>query len=122
MMVSSCPVLTKPQQASVDQYFHANLSLYWAFSQACQMQFPKDVAAMHAAVLAGDVGSIRRLAHSLKTVFQMLGHTSQYAQALALEVAAGAADTLAIEQLWPLLCEQIQGLTNRLGSQTPSLG
>ncbi len=101
------PILTMAQMASIDRYFRNNISLYQAFSQACRQQFSKDIEAMNAAVRSGQSPLVRRNAHSLKTVFEMLGYPALQAQALALEHAADAADTRSVERLWPLLREQI---------------
>lgn len=106
------PTLTPSQLASIDRYFRANVALYQAFSQACRQQFSRDIAAMNAAVELANHGDIRRQAHSLKTVFEMLGYPAQHAQALELEQAANAVDTLVIERLWPMLREYIHQLEN----------
>ena len=84
------------QPAAVDRYFAGDRGLYDAYRASCQRQFALDRRDGDAALAAGDAPTLRRLAHSLKTVLLTLGHDVESATARQLEAdaAGGATDRL----------------------------
>lgn len=94
----------EPAQAirasAVERHFGGNKALYDSFKATCLEQFQADLRAGDAALQAHDTAALHRLAHSLKTVLQLLGADEGSALARALEVAA--AETPPIDALRPL--------------------
>ncbi|WP_144289947.1 Hpt domain-containing protein [Ideonella sp. A 288] len=82
------------QQQAVDTYFDGDRPLYEAFRASCLRQFHEDARQCDAACASGDLLSLRRVVHSLKTVLLTLGHPVLAAHAAAVEhrAAAGASD------------------------------
>lgn len=97
-------------QRAVMQQFGGQLELYQAFWDACVAQFPNDVLAADTACERADAPSLHRLAHSLKTVFGMLGHVDLAAQAAGIEVSIDAGEFEAARLKWPQLRDRIQQL------------
>ncbi|MGM9483087.1 response regulator [Roseateles sp. NT4] len=82
-----------PRAAGVDpvlQHFGGDRGLYESFRAGCLERFSDDLAQGNAAVASGDAPSLRRVAHGLKAVLELLGHLELAAQARALEEAAAA--------------------------------
>lgn len=71
-------------------HFGGQAALFRAFRASSMAQFPEDLQVGDTACRNGDVPALRRLAHSLKTVLQLLGADEASAQARALESAAQA--------------------------------
>lgn len=74
-----------PARLAVDRYFAGDHALYAAYRDSCRRQFVHDRRAGDTALAAGDNAALRRLAHSLKTVLQTLGHEHDSAVARQLE-------------------------------------
>lgn len=82
---------------AVAQYFAGDRELYVSYRASCVAQFVHDQAMGDAALDRGDVSALRRLAHSLKTVLQTLGHgtASDWARTLETDAAEGRTDAAA---------------------------
>lgn len=78
----------KSGSAAVARYFAGDLDLYTAYRAQCLRQFPLDRQAGDLALATGDLATVRRLTHSLKTVLQTLGHDEESSLARELEVNA----------------------------------
>jgi DNA-binding response OmpR family regulator len=70
------------------QHFGGDRALYDSFRAGCLGRFADDLAQGNAAVASGDAPALRRVAHGLKAVLELLGHPDLAAQARALEMAA----------------------------------
>ena len=89
--------------AAVDRYFAGNRALFDTYRASCLLQFAHDRKAGDAALAAADLPALRRLAHSLKSVLQTLGHDADSAQARQLEADAAAGRSEAAQQGWARL-------------------
>jgi DNA-binding response OmpR family regulator len=100
----------------VQQHFGGDRLLFESFRAACIERFADDLAKGDAALAAGDVAALRRVAHGLKAVLELIGQPALAAQARALEAAAaawGAGQPL--PEGWPPLARGLAEL--RAGSQ-----
>ena len=100
------PAGVAPPPATADPvavYFAGDAALYAAYRAACLPQFTRDVAAGDAALADGDLGALRRLAHSLKSVLLTLGHEADSAGARSVEQAAADGDLAAAVAGWARL-------------------
>lgn len=79
--------LSTSQLEAVRLYFGSDNALFTTYLAACRAQFPHDVTAADAALIAGDAATLRRIAHSLKAVLQSIGCPGMSAQARDLEQA-----------------------------------
>lgn len=104
--------------AAVDRYFDGDAVLYASFRNAAREQFPHDIAAGDLASREADVGRLRRIAHSLRTVMVTLGDVRAAGAAAALEDAALTDPTLA-PALWPPLREALQHHLQTASEGTP---
>ena len=104
-----------PAAAAVDSvaaaYFNGDAALSESYRRTCLQQFPADMRRGDAAVAQTDLVVLRRLAHDLKSVLQILGHDTLAQQARALEDAAAAGDAPVALQLWVPLRAGLQALT-----------
>lgn len=80
----------RPGSDPVQQHFGGDRELYENFKAGCLQRFADDLAEGDAAVARGDVAALRRVAHGLKAVLELLGRPELAAQARALEQAAAA--------------------------------
>lgn len=76
---------------AIARHFGGNAPLFQAFKASCLAQFPLDVSAGDAACALRDAQSLRRVAHSLKSVLLSLGQdeASELARRLEDEAALG---------------------------------
>lgn len=88
------------EASAIAEHFGGDEGLYRAFRSHCRQQFPSDLAQGDAALAAADATALHRLAHSLKSVLQLLGHDDAGATARQLERAAEASDLAACTTLW----------------------
>ncbi|WP_287924505.1 response regulator [Diaphorobacter sp.] len=95
------------------EFFAGNRALYATYRTACVARFAQDVEQGDEALRTGDVQSLRRVAHSLKSVLRMLGHVALSAQAAAIEEAA-CHGSPAAQQQWPLLRAALRQLAARV--------
>jgi DNA-binding response OmpR family regulator len=87
----------------VARHFGGDQALYDAFSDACYGQFTQDLRQGDAADAAADLPGLRRLAHSLKSVLQTLGHDDASRAAAALETLAAEGDRARAPAGWARL-------------------
>jgi CheY-like chemotaxis protein len=99
------------QQAVIARHFAGDAALFHAFRDSCLPQFSDDLRDGDRAVAACDAPSLRRLAHSLKSVLRTLGHDAAADGAARLEAAAAAADWPAAEVPWSALRETLLRLS-----------
>lgn len=85
---SAAPAVAVIGVDPVQQHFGGDRGLYESFRAGCLERFADDLAQGNAAVASGDAPALRRVAHGLKAVLELLGHPSLAAQALVLETAA----------------------------------
>ena len=76
------------RETAIQTHFAGNAALFDRFRAASLLQFPADLADGEAALARGDIAALHRLAHSLKTVLQLLGDDDASARARRLETAA----------------------------------
>jgi len=74
----------------VHRHFAGDRVLYETFRAGCIERFAGDLAEGDAALAAGDALALRRVAHGLKAVLELIGQPALSAQARALEAAAEA--------------------------------
>ncbi len=96
--------------ALIAEHFAGDAELFAAYRASCLAQFGADAAAAEAALRRRDAPTLRRLAHSLKTVLASLGEAAEAARAKALEQAGAAADWPVLEMDWPLLAAGLRRL------------
>jgi len=75
---------------AIQEYFEGNEELFDAYRSACIAQFPHDISQGDAASAAGELQTLRRVAHSLKSVLLTLGYPIVSAQARTLEETSHA--------------------------------
>ncbi len=80
--------LAAHEQEAVAVYFDGDAEFYRLFLASAVQQFPADLREGDAAVRAGDVQALRRVAHTLKGVLLTLGHADLSAHAKVVELAA----------------------------------
>jgi CheY-like chemotaxis protein len=81
--------------AAIEMYFDGDRTFYETYRDACIAQFHVDIDEGDVSCQAGDAVSLRRTAHSLKSVLQTLGYADHSVCAKALEDAAQ-------HQPWPI--------------------
>ena len=74
----------------VRQHFGGDSALFESFRAGCLDRFADDLAQGNAAVARGDAAALRRVAHGLKAVLELLGQPALAGQARALEDAAAS--------------------------------
>nr|WP_316642728.1 response regulator [uncultured Roseateles sp.] len=99
-----------PPADVVSSHFGGNLPLYQAFRASCLLQFAHDLHAGDQACEQTDAQALRRLAHSLKSVLESLGHSNAAALARALETRADQGDWALALPLWNALRSSLQAL------------
>lgn len=98
---------TAAQAHAVEIYFEGDHALFAQMRQHAVAQFARDAAAGDAALAAGDLAALRRVAHSLKTILRMLGHPQASQQALALENLIAGGTHAPWPQLWASLRKRL---------------
>jgi CheY-like chemotaxis protein/HPt (histidine-containing phosphotransfer) domain-containing protein len=76
------------RQRAIDDHFGGQAALFDEFLASCLAQLPADIAAGDQACASQDAGALRRVAHNLKSVLQLIGSTEGHAMARGLEHAA----------------------------------
>ena len=97
-------------EPAVTQYFAGDMDLYVSYRVSCLAQFPRDQVTGDEALQRGDVSALRRLAHSLKTVLQTLGHDVESHWARQLEADAAEGRIEAVAKGWTQLSEALRRL------------
>ncbi|RZL43565.1 MAG: response regulator [Variovorax sp.] len=75
------------RERAIEEHFGGRSSLFDAFFVDCMEQLPDDLGAGDAACASRDVDALRRVAHNLKSVLQLMGSTEGHAMARQLEQA-----------------------------------
>lgn len=100
-----------PAVDAVQQHFGGDRALFDSFRAGCIERFADDIAQGDAALAGADVAALRRLAHGLKAVLELIGQPALSAQARALEDAAAAWVPGAPPPTgWPALAEGLAAL------------
>ncbi|GHC84538.1 transcriptional regulator [Pseudorhodoferax aquiterrae] len=98
---------TAEERWAVDAHFGGDPGLFTAFQRSCCSQFPKDRVDGLQAFSNADWRALRRLAHSLKSVFAMLGRTGPSRCAAELEAACLQGDAQRIASAWHELSQHL---------------
>lgn len=72
------------------QHFGGDRGLYESFRAGCLERFADDLAQGNVAMASGNAAALRRVAHGLKAVLELLGEADLAGQARTLEHAAAA--------------------------------
>lgn len=103
---ASAPPVAKSQAGSpqaVAEFFGGDQGLYDAYLAQCRPQFLRDASAGDLAQAQADLGALRRLAHSLKSVWRSLGWEADSSLAARVEDHAARQDATSAWALWPEL-------------------
>lgn len=93
----------------VVEFFGGHRALYDAYRVASLAQFPHDLDDADLAARTGDVQTLRRVAHNVKSVLTMLGDIAAAQQALIVEEAAARGEDLeTLYAAWWQLRSQMQ--------------
>lgn len=76
------------RQRAIDDHFGGQAALFDEFLGSCLAQLPADIEAGDQACATHDAGALRRVAHNLKSVLQLIGSADGHAMARRLEHAA----------------------------------
>ncbi len=93
---------------AVARYFGGDHQRYAAFNARCCVQFSTDLMQGEQALCEGDLATLHRLTHSLKSVMQNLGHGAASGLAARLELAAQRGQRAESEQLWQPLAQWLR--------------
>lgn len=105
------------RQRAIDAHFGGRAALFDAFMSHCVDQLPMDLQAGDAASTAGDVAALRRVAHNLKSVLQLIGSVGGHAAARELESACMAGAPLdALTAQWQALRLQVSEICRPAGA------
>jgi CheY-like chemotaxis protein len=97
--------------AAIAELFGGDRPLYDRYREACQLQFPIDIAQGDAGLERSDLAQIRRLAHNLRSVLRTLGEADAADRADRLEAAAVSADLAKARAAWRGLRTELLRLT-----------
>ena len=106
------PELLHDMEAALDRL--GSWELYVQIAQVFAESLPETEAAIATALEQAAWSEARRLVHSLKSNCAAVGAESLRAHASLLEKACTAADAVAIEQLFPPLCEHLHALREEI--------
>lgn len=96
------------RETAIQTHFAGNAALFDRFRAASLLQFADDLTDGEAALARGDIAALHRLAHSLKSVLQLLGDDDASARARRLESAAAGGSTPAtLAPLWRSLRQAV---------------
>jgi CheY-like chemotaxis protein/HPt (histidine-containing phosphotransfer) domain-containing protein len=98
------------EAAAIAHHFGGQESLFLDFKAACIAQFADDLARGDAARMAHDLPTLQRVAHTLKTVLQLLGSPRASECARALERSAADHQGPCCQRLWSSLREDLISL------------
>lgn len=97
------PAAAAPDAQAVQTYFGGDQALYDAYLAQCRPQFVHDAAAGDLAQRQADLPALRRLAHSLKSVWRCLGFDADSGLAAQVEDCAARQQADAAWAHWPAL-------------------
>lgn len=108
------PLPAPPAAAGGDpvaQHFGGDRALYETFRAGCLERFAEDIAAGNAAASRADAVALRRVAHGLKAVLELIGQPELAAEARALEQATSEwVPGKALPGGWPALAQGLARL------------
>ncbi|MBW8846367.1 MAG: response regulator [Burkholderiales bacterium] len=87
---AAAAVAEVPGDDPVQRHFGGDRAMYESFRDGCIARFADDLAQGDAAVAGGDAAALRRVAHGLKAVLELIGQPGLADQARMLENAAAA--------------------------------
>ncbi len=87
----------------IRRFFGGDRALFERYAASCRMQFVNDLKIGSDAAKVGDLQTLRRLAHSLRTVLDMLGYSTDANLAHTLERSAEAGRIQDAEAGWAAL-------------------
>jgi CheY-like chemotaxis protein len=93
VMADSLPATQR--QRAINDHFGGQAALFDEFLASCLAQLPADIEAGDQACATHDAGALRRVAHNLKSVLQLIGSTEGHAMARRLEHAAAEGQAFA---------------------------
>lgn len=114
MLPAGAPTASPPPEPAasgldpVTAFFGGNSALHQAYLASCLAQFGNDLAQGDAAARAGDAPTLRRVAHSLKSVLAMLGQAHSAQQAREIEEHAAQGATACMRAGWQRLRQQLR--------------
>lgn len=91
------------ERQAIDEFFDGDAALFAKYKAMSQAQFEADAVVGNDALARGDFAALRRLAHTVKSVLNLLGDNVGRDQAVALEHACKpdtTPDAAACEPLW----------------------
>lgn len=92
----------------VAEFFAGNQSLFDAYRSTCLEQLPKDLQEGDQALRAGDVATLERVAHNLKSALALLGWSYAAELARDTENAAAQAALAPMRANWQRLRQQVR--------------
>jgi len=99
------------RQRAIDDHFGGQAALFDEFLASCLAQLPADIEAGDQACTTQDAGALRRVAHNLKSVLQLIGSIEGHAMARRLEHAAAEGQALpAMAADWTGLRAHVESL------------
>lgn len=108
------PAPAAPAPTTLHTHFGGDRDLFERFRAGCLARFADDIAQGDAAVAADDADELRRVAHGLKAVLELLGHPDLSIQALVVEEAAAHGTSLPVAG-WTVLRRGLQALRSTVG-------
>lgn len=102
--------LSPDAAAAITTYFEGDRALYDTYREACFAQFPADLEMGRQAVARSDLQTLRRCAHSLKSVLLTLGYQGVSKQAATVESLSHEGHTEAALAGWSAPAESMQQL------------
>lgn len=99
------------RQRAIDDHFGGQAALFDEFLASCLAQLPADIDAGDQACATQDAGALRRVAHNLKSVLQLIGSADGHAMARRLEHAAAEGQAFpAVTSDWGHIRAHVQSL------------
>lgn len=99
------------RQRAIDDHFGGQAALFDEFLGSCLAQLPADIEAGDQACATHDAGALRRVAHNLKSVLQLIGSADGHAMARRLEHAAAEGQAFpAMTSDWGHIRAHVQSL------------
>jgi CheY-like chemotaxis protein/HPt (histidine-containing phosphotransfer) domain-containing protein len=99
------------RERAIEEHFGGRSSLFDEFFTSCVAVLPGDIQAGDVACASRDAGALRRVAHNLKSVLQLMGSTQGHVMARQLEQAVAADEAFpALASRWGCLHAHVDSL------------
>jgi DNA-binding response OmpR family regulator len=108
--------LPEGQRDAVMTFFAGDRQLFQTFRDGCRQRFAGDLVDGERAVAEGDLAKLRRLAHSLASVLEMIGEAQAGRAARRLEMLAGRGEPEALRE-WAGLALTLERLAVRAAAR-----